>query len=127
MVLCVEEELESRLRDTETELVESQEMVKMLSVPPPEVPGADRHELLRLLDRRQHEIDQLSEEWKSLSARLVSVSVEKSEFQTRCVQVYYVCDTIRCRVTPSNLDSGNSYRGLLLYLQCVTETPFFPL
>lgn len=71
------------MNDTESRLEESQAMVQMLSVPPPDVPGADRHELLRLLDRRQHEIDQLSEEWKALSAKLTSVASEKSEFQTR--------------------------------------------
>ena len=55
----------------------------MLSVPPPEVPGADRQELLRLLDRRQHEIMELSEEWKMLSSKVVSISTAKSDFQTR--------------------------------------------
>ena len=75
--------METKLNDAESRLEESQAMVKMLSIPPPDVPGADRHELLRLLDRRQHEIDRLSEEWKSLSAKLASVALEKSEFQTR--------------------------------------------
>lgn len=78
-----EEDLESRLSDTEARLLESQELAKMLSVPPTDIPGADRQELLRLLDRRQHEIGLLSEEWKGLSAKLVSVSSEKSEFQTK--------------------------------------------
>ena len=55
----------------------------MLAVPPADVPGADRQELLRLLDRRQHEIAQLSEEWKALSDKVVSITSEKSEFQTR--------------------------------------------
>lgn len=77
-------DLESKLQDRDAQLVESQEMVKMLSIPPPDVPGADRHELLRLLDRRQHEIDRLSEEWKSQSARLASVVAESSKLQTRC-------------------------------------------
>lgn len=77
------EELETKLKESESQLEESQAMVKMLSIPPPDVPGADRHELLRLLDRRQHEIDQLSEEWKVQSAKLASVALEKSEFQTR--------------------------------------------
>lgn len=54
----------------------------MLSVPPTDIPGVDRHELLRLLDRRQHEIDQLSEEWKNLSAKLVSTTAEKGALQT---------------------------------------------
>jgi len=58
-------------------------MVRMLAVPPADVPGADRQELLRLLDRRQHEIMQLSEEWKALSDKLVSTTAEKSDFQTR--------------------------------------------
>lgn len=75
--------MESKLKDTEAQLTEAQETVKMLSIPPPDVPLADRHELLRLLDRRQHEINQLSEEWKVLSKKLASVSAEKSEFQTR--------------------------------------------
>jgi len=57
----------------------------MLSIPPDDIPGADRHELLRLLNRRQHEINQLSDEWKSLSDKLVSVAAEKSEFKTRSV------------------------------------------
>lgn len=78
-----EEDLELKVSDTEARLLESQELVKMLSVPPTDIPGADRQELLRLLDRRQHEIEQLSEEWKNLSARLVSVSSEKGEFQTK--------------------------------------------
>lgn len=84
--------MELQLKDTEVQLLESQEMVKMLSVPPPDVPGADRHELLRLLDRRQHEIDQLSEDWKTLSGKLVTVSAEKSVFQTRCVHVCVYVD-----------------------------------
>lgn len=71
------------MSDSEARLIESQEKVKLLSIPPADVPGADRHELLRLLDRRQHEINQLSEEWRTLSNRLVSVSAEKSQFQTR--------------------------------------------
>ncbi len=58
-------------------------MVKMLSIPPPDVPGADRHELLRLLDRRQHEINLISEEWKTLSTKLASIASEKSDFRTR--------------------------------------------
>ena len=77
------EELAAKLKDSESQLEESQAMVKMLSIPPRDVPGADRHELLRLLDRRQHEIDQLSEEWKVQSAKLASMALEKSEFQTR--------------------------------------------
>lgn len=79
----LEEELESRLEDLEARLLESQEVVKMLSVVPPDVPGANRQELLRLLDRRQHEIDRLSEDWRSLSAKLVFVTSEKSVLQTR--------------------------------------------
>ncbi len=76
----------------ESQLEESQAMAKMLSIPPPDVPGADRHELLRLLDRRQHEIDQLSEEWKGLSAKLASVASEKSEFRTRSESIN--CGTV---------------------------------
>ncbi len=75
--------MDERIKDVESKLLESQEMVKILSVPPPEVPGADRHELLRVLDRRQHEINQLSEEWNTVSSKLATVSSEKSEFQTR--------------------------------------------
>ncbi len=82
--MCVlGEEMDERIKDVESKLLESQEMVKILSVPPPEVPGADRHELLRVLDRRQHEINQLSEEWNTVSSKLATVSSEKSEFQTR--------------------------------------------
>lgn len=66
--------------------METQERVKELSIPPPDVPGADRQELLRLLDRRQHEIMRLSEEWKTLSSKLESTSAKKSEFQTKCVR-----------------------------------------
>ena len=79
----VEEEYESGLKDLQAQLIESQEVVKMLSVPPADVPGADRSELLRLLDRRQHEIMQLSEEWKTLSSKVVAITAEKSESQTR--------------------------------------------
>lgn len=79
------------MKDVESQLEESQAMVKMLSIPPPDVPGADRHELLRLLDRRQHEIDQLSQEWKNLSGKLASVASEKSEFQTRLSSCASVC------------------------------------
>lgn len=70
-------------QDCEARLLESQEVVKMLSIPPSDVPGADRHELLRMLDRRQHEIEQLSEEWRNQSAKLASTSAECSKLQTR--------------------------------------------
>ena len=79
----LEEEFESKLANTESKLAGSQELVKVLSVPPPDIPGADRQELLRVVDRRQYEINQLSEEWKALSTKLVSVTAEKSQFQTR--------------------------------------------
>jgi len=55
-----------------------------LSRPPPEIPGADRQELLRLLDRRQHELSTLSEEWKNMASKLEVTSAAKSEFQSRC-------------------------------------------
>ena len=54
-----------------------------LSRPPPEIPGADRQELLRLLDRRQHELSTLSEEWKNMASKLEVTSAAKSEFQSR--------------------------------------------
>lgn len=77
---------EQELKETQSSLVESRERVQELSIPPPDVPGADRQELLRLLDRRQHEIGRLSHEWKSLSSKLETTSAEKSEFQTKYVQ-----------------------------------------
>ena len=43
---------ERQLTSTLEELKESQDMVAELRKPPPDVPGADRQELLRLLDRR---------------------------------------------------------------------------
>lgn len=49
--------------------------------PPPDVPGADREELLRLLDRRQHEISRLTEDWKSLSEKLEMTSSAKQQLQ----------------------------------------------
>ena len=72
-------------RDAEAHLLESQERVKILSVPPPEVPGADRAELLRMLDRRQHEIEQITKEWRELSAKLASVTSERSKSQIKYV------------------------------------------
>ena len=44
---------EKQLTSTLEELKEAQEMISELRQPPPDVPGADRQELLRLLDRRQ--------------------------------------------------------------------------
>ena len=78
-----EEEHEEEMKELRAQLAESQEMVRMLAVPPSDVPGADRQELLRLLDRRQYEITQLSVEWKALSSKVISISAQKSEFQTR--------------------------------------------
>ena len=40
------------MTSTLEELKEAQDMVAELRKPPPDVPGADRQELLRLLDRR---------------------------------------------------------------------------
>jgi len=54
-----------------------------LSVPPPEVPGADRQELLRILDRREHEISRVADEWKKMSEQLEITTTKKSEFQSR--------------------------------------------
>ncbi len=88
-----EQEAKEALRETQEALQESLETVQELQRPPPEVPGADRQELLRLLDRRQHELTSLSEEWRSLASRLEVTSAEKSKFQTRCVcmcALYYV-------------------------------------
>jgi len=87
---------EQQLESTTAELKESQDTVADLSRPPPEIPGADRQELLRLLDRRHHEILRLSEDWKSMASKLEVTSAAKSEFQTRsglsCVCVcVYVC------------------------------------
>ncbi len=76
---------EQQLELMETELTGSRERVAELSLPPPEVPGADRQELLRILDRRQHEISRLAEEWKSLSSQLEITSAKKSEFQSTSV------------------------------------------
>ena len=73
----------SELTDTKSSLQVTQERVTELSVPPPEVPGADRQELLRMLDRRQHEISRLADEWKNMSSQLEITSAKKSEFQTR--------------------------------------------
>ncbi len=67
----------------EAELVVSRERIAELSLPPTEVPRADRQELLRMLDRRQHEISRLAEEWNSLSSQLEITSAKKTEFQTR--------------------------------------------
>ena len=72
-----------KLAETESLLSDAQQEVKELLVPPPDVPGADRHELLRLLDRRQHEITMLSDEWRSLSSKLEITAAKKSEFQTK--------------------------------------------
>ena len=47
---------EKQLTSTLEELKEAQEMISELRQPPPDVPGADRQELLRLLDRRQEYI-----------------------------------------------------------------------
>lgn len=77
------ETLTSELVDTKSFLQASQERVKELSVPPPEVPGADRQELLRMLDRRQHEISRLADEWKAMSSQLEITSAKKTEFQSR--------------------------------------------
>ena len=88
IVNSIEQQLEDKeqtLNETKSFLFESQERVKELSIPPPDVPGADRQELLRLLDRRQHEIVRLSDEWKSLSCKLETTSAKKSEFQTKSV------------------------------------------
>ncbi|XP_064382187.1 nucleoprotein TPR-like isoform X2 [Halichondria panicea] len=76
------ENAKQQLELMETELTGSRERVAELSLPPPEVPGADRQELLRILDRRQHEISRLAEEWKSLSSQLEITSAKKSEFQS---------------------------------------------
>lgn len=73
----------TKLAETESLLSDAQEKVKELSVPPPDVPGADRQELLRLLDRRQHEITRLSDEWRTLSSKLEITAAKKSEFQSR--------------------------------------------
>ena len=73
----------AKLSETESLLSEAQEKVRDLSVPPPDVPGADRQELLRLLDRRQHEITRLSDEWRTLSSKLEITAAKKSEFQTK--------------------------------------------
>ena len=75
----------ARLSEMEALLSESQEKVRDLSIPPPDVPGADRQELLRLLDRRQHEITRLSDEWRTLSSKLEITAAKKSEFQTKLV------------------------------------------
>ena len=74
---------DERVSVMENELSNSRERVAALSVPPPEVPGADRQELLRMLDRRQHEIARLAEEWKNMSTQLELTSAKKTEFQTR--------------------------------------------
>lgn len=73
----------SDLNDSKCSLQVTKERVAELSVPPPEVPGADRHELLRMLDRRQHEISRLADEWKKMSSQLEIASAKKNEFQTR--------------------------------------------
>ena len=75
---------EQQLIATQEELKEAQDTVADLSRPPPEIPGADRQELLRLLDRRQHELSTLSEEWKNMASKLEVTSAAKSEFQSRC-------------------------------------------
>ena len=83
---CTDQELElksTKLAETESLLADAKQEVKELSVPPPDVPGADRQELLRLLDRRQHEITRLSDEWRSLSSKLEITAAKKSEFQTK--------------------------------------------
>ena len=49
--------------------------------PPADIPGADREELLRLLDRRQVEISHLTMEWKELADRLETTSSAKQEIQ----------------------------------------------
>ena len=74
---------EQQLIATQEELKEAQDTVADLSRPPPEIPGADRQELLRLLDRRQHELSTLSEEWKNMASKLEVTSAAKSEFQSR--------------------------------------------
>lgn len=76
--------IEQQLLTTQEELKETQDTVADLSRPPPEIPGADRQELLRLLDRRQHELSTLSEEWKNMASKLEVTSAAKSEFQSRC-------------------------------------------
>ena len=43
---------EKQLTSAQEDLKESQELISELRQPPPDVPGADRQELLRLLDRR---------------------------------------------------------------------------
>ena len=51
--------------------------------PPPDIPGADRTELLRLLSHRQAEVTRFTSEWENLSERLERTSSAKSELQTR--------------------------------------------
>ena len=43
---------EKQLNSTLEELKEREDLISELRQPPPDVPGADRQELLRLLDRR---------------------------------------------------------------------------
>ena len=86
LVLHIDRELEVmevKLVETESLLSDSQTRVRELQVPPPDIPGADRQELLRLLDRRQHEITRLSDEWRSLSSKLEITAAKKSDFQTK--------------------------------------------
>lgn len=84
LVLAQELELKvAKLAEVESLLSDARAEVKDLSIPPPDVPGADRQELLRLLDRRQHEITRLSEEWRTLSSKLEITAAKKSEFQTK--------------------------------------------
>ena len=52
-----------------------------MSRSPPDVPGADRDELLRILDRRQTEISRLTDDWRRLSEKLEATSSAKHEIQ----------------------------------------------
>ena len=55
--------------------------------PPTDIPGADREELLRLLDRRQVEISRLTVEWKGLADKLETTSSAKQEIQVGKVKI----------------------------------------
>ena len=86
LALHVDRELEVKevkLVETESLLSDSLTRVRELQIPPPDIPGADRQELLRLLDRRQHEITRLSDEWRALSSKLEITAAKKSDFQTK--------------------------------------------
>jgi nucleoprotein TPR len=75
------------LNDEITELQDRVNKLEEGRAPPPDVPGADREELLRLLDRRQNEINHLMDDWNKMSEKLKLTANEKQQIQLQLDKV----------------------------------------